>query len=160
MNTPKRKKMNANELRIGNWIEIKSAEHWIDKVIELPLIEYYSEKERSNCFKIRIGTKRIQVDEEKAFPIPLTVEIVEKCGFYPLEKKTATGFTRYANNYMELLVDEGENPFKNITAYYEVNLAHQSWLGHRPNLYLHQLQNLYFALTGSELKVNLFEPIN
>lgn len=68
-------------------------------------------------------------------PIPLTSEIFGKCGFENNELKITGNvgnvFLRLNNNTVSLWV-EGYYKFGNATS-------------------LHQLQNLYFALTGTEL---------
>ena len=82
-------------------------------------------------------------------PIPLTPEILEKwCGFNDGEIRISD------NTYLILDEDEGYNVFiKQFNA-----------IGSTPDIetvlmpkcikYLHQLQNLIYALTGEELKVN------
>ncbi len=102
----------ASELRIGNWIVFDG--------------------------KILRATSNIihSLDEEwfQAEPIPLTYEILEKCGFECLCSK-------WKNGHIELLV--------NLNGY-------DFFYGGFTKLeYLHQLQNLYFALTTEELEVNL-----
>lgn len=73
-------------------------------------------------------------------PIPLTEEILLKCGF-----KQDKGMMCYRN---EIDTD--------IKIVYET-LAKYYRLYPRTNkiLYVHQFQNLYFALTGEELTINL-----
>jgi hypothetical protein len=116
--------LQANELRIGNWIEavadmgnyqMKMTEHNFTSVARNP-----------NCVN----------------PIPLTPEILEKCGF------TKDG------DFMS--IDIGNNTIINC-------LGNGCWVDKIVNEceysvglggadYLHQLQNLYFALTGKELE--------
>lgn len=75
--------------------------------------------------------------------IPLTPEILEQCGF----KKSHQG-------YMELSRDEFNLAFDETGLDIAINgndIANT--LSHIK--YLHQLQNLYFALTGTELEINL-----
>lgn len=86
---------------------------------------------------------------DKLSPIPLTPEILEKCGF----KKNGT-FDKQFNNGNQIEIDLSDE-YKG-----------EVWLGGSDSCtngmgfvancqYLHQLQNLYFALTGEELTVNL-----
>jgi len=77
-------------------------------------------------------------------PIPLTPEILEKCGFY--KSKT------------EWIKRTEEDPF--IIEFFEFTKAFHYTGGEGVRLgiggkYLHQLQNLYFALTGDELTIKL-----
>lgn len=108
----------ANELRIGNWVESFSKQYRkidhldIRDVAEWRLIEPYR-------------------------PIPLTPEILEKCGFkwhggdhYELSD---CWIEDYKGGYRIVRPDFCKTIFKN----------------------LHQLQNLYFTLTGNELTINL-----
>lgn len=88
---------------------------------------------------------------EPAKPIPLTSELLEKCGF--VNKPT--------KNYpLSFEQDNGDR---------DLDWTFRIWWwrddicvepfgrdnGHIGIQYLHQLQNLYFALTGTELTVNL-----
>lgn len=75
------------------------------------------------------------VDWNNIQPIPLTPEILENFGFENWDKK------KYSNDVLCLTV--------NGDGY--LYLANQR---HVNIFYLHQLQNLYFALTGEELTYN------
>jgi hypothetical protein len=75
-------------------------------------------------------------------PIPLTPEVLEKCGF---EKDISSQFGGYLINICE---------------WEKIRIVHSKIIGWHYPLngyqkpivnYLHQLQNLYFALTGEEL---------
>jgi hypothetical protein len=93
--------------------------------------------------------------EEVAFPaiepIPLTPELLEKCGFVRSQDEDENSLT---------LVN-GRKTFKwvegNDDDYF---LIYQTDCGLDYNTafeleHLHQLQNLYYALTGEELEINL-----
>lgn len=114
--------MNANELRIGNYLQ-------------------------SSCI-IKIDAKFIYEYEKVGGnykPIPLSEEILLKCGAKVLRDKERW-VIEFGHNeglyfdihekYVELCFQRGEYPFFKID-------------------YLHQLQNLYFALTQTELTINL-----
>ena len=80
--------------------------------------------------------------------IPLTEELLTKIGTI-----TAVDSTTYAGDKGEystkLIVDLEEfNVFEDLNAFCNK-------LNWQPIKYLHQLQNLYFALTGEELVINL-----
>lgn len=122
----------ANELRIGNWVELK------------------------NSGFIRIDADNIgEIVNNPAIlnPIPLTPEILKKCGFYTKKDPTST-FTIYWNPRMEIFAFMDENPIDRINIYYR-DVGDIAFLGTRRKFHLHQLQNLYFALTGEELQVQL-----
>jgi len=80
---------------------------------------------------------------DKIEPIPLTPEIlVEKCGFVWEVYYQGYHFDKY-------IIREDNDGFRILSS---VNRTYQI----RGNIkYLHQLQNLYFALTGQELEVFL-----
>jgi|SRR6185312_7610041 len=124
----------ANELRIGNHIQ--------GGII--------------NSISYKIGVKGnssgkvFYIHESTLQPIPLTPEILEKC---PQFKKWNN-----ANTY------EIGTPAGNIQV-----TGNEVWIGGIDSCtsgmgyvfqidYLHKLQNLYFALTGKELEVNLNSP--
>ncbi len=144
----------AQELRIGNWVYfIDGAGNWV-----------YSKIYSVDAKMVAISEPFKNEDESTGqgfmllngvFPIPLTPEILDKYGFKKQTTKSVTGFTRYCSQRMMLLVDDSENPFSNITAYYERHLSIYECLGERRNLKLHELQNLNYALTGEELEIKL-----
>lgn len=70
--------------------------------------------------------------EGMAEGIPLTPEILEKCGF------VQTSAATFGNGIIGIYFGEGEY-----------------FYNHGKGKYLHQLQNLYFALTGEELNCPL-----
>lgn len=113
--------INANELRIGNWI-LNGNDHPIE-------VGYHEIKYAT----LHPGT------QNNYEPIPLTPEILEKCGF-----------GKQDNNSHQLDTDVGfclwgRNGEINVHAYEgdEIGEAVK---------HLHQLQNLYFALTGNEIE--------
>lgn len=78
-------------------------------------------------------------------PIPLTEEILLKCGF------EITRQTEHPNNIWTVYGEECKFELEHITSFY---LYDNKCFGTKVQ-YLHQLQNLYFALTNTELTVNL-----
>ncbi len=117
----------ANELRIGNLVET---------VIDKDSIGYIY-----GYTQVDSLIANFEVD---ANPIPLTHEILIKCGFdewstenYRLRKSlTKNGWSSKFNYYL---------PYFYLSTY----------TGSVTIKYLHQLQNLYFALTGEELNIQL-----
>lgn len=112
----------ANELRLGNWLIDKdgklfkvtsiddgSCDGWINGVSEFRILAHLN-------------------------PIPLTPEILEKCGFF-----TPNGYNESVKYKRNVMLD-----------------LHRGKILLRDNRLielttLHQLQNLHFALTGEEL---------
>jgi hypothetical protein len=120
--------MKTNELRIGNYLNGKQG-HVI-----------VSEIRTNNSVKIHDNTSRFYVGI-CLIPIKITTEWLLKLGF------------KY-NNYEELYQ---KNIF-DIDIIYDVYChfymnEYGDW--YRNIEYVHQLQNLYFALTGEELTVEL-----
>jgi hypothetical protein len=115
----------ANELRIGNLVMDDDDSHDVFNVEEITK----GKSETENMWFINGRWS------EDVLPIPLTHEILEKCGFEKEEDYYSyEGFKLWYNDYN----------------FYHMNsemLIHVD--------YLHQLQNLYFALNGEELAVNL-----
>ena len=130
--------MKANELRIGNKVEYKGE---IVDIISINGVVY-------SFGKIDIGIKTNDgfrgVDLKKLFPIHLTEDWLLKFGF------TKRSTSNNCNKWFK-----GENP---VTHDWLFSLV---WLvghptpfyqnGYHMIKYVHQLQNLYYALTGEEL---------
>lgn len=104
--------VDIRELRVGNWLMGKLGPQQVE-----PLDFKY------------------MVVLNSADPIPLTPEILEKCGFvkmmgilglYPIDISARMEVVIFGGNY------EGGHDIHHI-------------------IHLHQLQNLYYALTGTEL---------
>lgn len=109
--------MTTRELRIGNIVQ----------GMQVTVVKSLSEREINgwNCGSFS--------------GIPLTEEVLLKCGF---EK-----YDTYSNNGIELNFENNE--------YFLYDSGETRNISDNPVKYLHQLQNLYFALTGKELEVKL-----
>ena len=123
--------MRAEELRIGNWIEYNQ-----------PTKKVYTTVQEST----------FSVNVEKLFkPIPLTEEWLVRFGY----RKNSHGHYDMGFGLMRVIKHN-----KNLHVYSngfrtwsnEDILGGFSW-GKTRIGYVHQLQNLYFALTGEELKL-------
>jgi len=141
-----------NELRIGNWVLINN------QYIHMDLKMFHAVLMRFEGY----------VPE----PIPLTPEILEKCGF---EKKVFTE-THDAGYYTKGYTDSRVYYFRELGTgntslafcdgqYDKCSLIQLKTpvddgvykflhFAYHPK-YLHELQNLYFGLTGKELPINL-----
>lgn len=132
--------MKSNELRIGN---ILTVGRYDVKVIEIhPLGVQVCDLEETQ------DTWEPYVDRIK--PIPLTEEFLLKFGFENIDKGD-NDFITYTdsehNYYLQIDVRRKDgkylildNSFDDLRAFSMVDIE-----------YVHQLQNLYFALTGEEL---------
>ena len=118
--------LQANQLRIGNWIN------------------------NGGGFPIQVTAQRIADIENKlciVSPIPLTEEILLKAGFVKEVYYDASWLQKDFPVIGELCTSDKQHPLGNFL--FDMNT--DTLKIH----YLHQLQNLYFALTGEELNINL-----
>ena len=117
--------MKAQELRIGNWIETLSGmEQCVDVLCD------------------SVNTKSIEgINYGEINPIPLTEEWLVKFGF---EKR----------RYIHEGIIFGKDEFWDLEYYIAHDIYEISQLEIDNLKYVHQLQNLYFALTGNELEIN------
>ena len=131
----------VNELRIGNLLRDKVSKTEL-KVIELTekdIVTYVIDRSK---FPLKSGWG--------LEPIPLTSEILLKCGFELTDVKTHSDNRPLTKMFYKktLLVQHHDNGLWSfiIMGY---NIV-------RPEMsqFLHQLQNLYFALTNEELTFN------
>lgn len=128
----------ANELRIGSWVnhngkpmKVLSVESDIDNNA-LPVME-----NGRDFYRMSFDT------DGDLQPIPLTPEILEKCGF---ELKKSDNWTEYRLGIIGFDFNHSRLSGCHIGGeeYHYIEVS-----------YLHQLQNLYFAITGRELEVEL-----
>ncbi|WP_300701309.1 hypothetical protein [Bacteroides sp.] len=98
-------------------------------------------------------------------PLPLTNELLLKCGFEEIKDGKTYILPLYfhksndikSNNYLCFYCEKGKGVYALYTEYlkdvsFEVK---DPVLNNKPCTYLHQLQNLYFDITGEELGVKL-----
>lgn len=135
--------MKANELRIGNLVDLGNR---IAKVIEIGHL---------SCVVVDLEETQDTIEDYKRTkPISLTEEFLLKFGFEPINKHD-NAFITYAdwthNYFLQLDVRKADNKylildnsFDDLRAFSMVDIE-----------YVHQLQNLYFALTGEELTFKL-----
>jgi hypothetical protein len=119
--------MKATELRIGNLVNYCNSERVLDAELFLQLLKYTTPFE----------------------PIPLTEEWLLKFGFEKIKDFNVytnvwelKGFMVSLGEYINIHVDwadDGADNYHSIVVYEE--------------LYVHTLQNLYFALTSEELTI-------
>ena len=144
--------LKANELRIGNFI------FWNSKLSSPEISLFPFPIEVTSIFPDKIGyispgierrsepfeddilqTQTAHGPLEEFEPIPLTDDILEKCGF---EKNDANDqYRSYRKEPITIRILADNSIRANIG------------VGEFACQYLHQLQNLYFDLTGEELEV-------
>lgn len=118
--------MKIQELRIGNWFIGYNGKPFQWSLGHFGLLT--------------LKKNRLEIDDIIKSPIPLTEEILFKCGFYQ-----ENGVMSYVTqDYSDTKIT-----YETLAKYYRLYPY-----TYRID-YLHQLQNLYFALTGEELEVKL-----
>jgi hypothetical protein len=119
--------MKPSELRIGNYI-LGEVEDW--KVGRVTAINIMGNDDVS----LDIDAESYLITDIQ--PIPLTEEWLLKFGF--THENTIGGWSKWSNKKMKLL----DMKFYFESSEYFIRVE-----------YVHQLQNLYFALTGEELTI-------
>lgn len=132
--------MKVQELRVGNLINHKERGQITVRSLEADFPEFTEGEMAINGFP-----------ESELNPIPLTEEWLLKFGF-GFEKHPVYHFVSPDGRWYTYFVNRGYNPpgseefaFDKMTGGGEITLA---FIKH-----VHQLQNLYFALTGEELTI-------
>lgn len=116
--------MKAQELRIGNYVKVEN-DYEIITAIDI---------DKARCLlSNKIAKYGIEQKYEYINPITLTEKWLVKFGF---TKNSYMGFNWYEKNKVDVYINE-DGSFENY--------------GDAKVDYVHQLQNLYFALTGEEL---------
>jgi hypothetical protein len=130
----------ANELRIGNYIRSWGRrKQGAPAKITVPMLKTLS--------KIEPHMEYIAIQ-----PLELTQEILEKTGFSLADSKESLWLINIdpqAKTYLTINQVTGS-----AALYDDLGSLHYTTIPKKCK-YLHQLQNLYFALTGQELEVTL-----
>jgi hypothetical protein len=128
--------MKATELRLGNWVKIG---------------KIYTKIEGISTWDNLIQNSRFAERELNEFePIPLTKEILLKCEGYDKNY----GFEINETTYLDFTI-MGKWLYPCIIQEPEVSHLSTNCINLERIQHLHQLQNIFFALTGTELEINL-----
>jgi len=144
--------MKANELRIGNYISC-----WI-KSRENDFKDYQIEEIGKTCidnkYYVVIDDSFCVNSETGIVPIPLTEEWLIKFGFETEQKNKSLFIIKCDEYVMRVSVNTFSGNLENSYVWFVSVLTGYA---SRPVTifykYVHQLQNLYFALTGEELTI-------
>lgn len=123
--------MKANELRIGNLV-IQSLPFGSDEILTVSL---------SNISSVDVS--------DNWFPIPLTEEWLLKFGFENFDYGVHLELN--VDLVLRLIISNGEY-YPQLEKAPEFSSEEYQCIGLERLDYVHQLQNLYFTLTGNELK--------
>ena len=121
--------MKATELRLGNYVSVNRGDGFVTIVVDLDLLA------------------EIQKADWPFEPIAITGDWLMKLGFTICESKIIDNpdiFTIQISNHETLDYEDEEFFIAGVNSHRVVDL----WNSPK---YVHQLQNLYFALTGEEL---------
>jgi len=131
----------ANELRIGNLVNVPRPDQSPFRIDE---IEHLYETQGKVGQHVMKGCHPLTWYLENLSGVPLSEEILERCGFEWINDQTGCCFKR-ANVYMYF-------DYKDHSL--SANFGHIEQLDVSIK-YLHQLQNFIFALTGEDLTLKL-----
>jgi hypothetical protein len=130
----------ANELRIGNFVVYDENETDIN---------LWKEVKQISSTHVGTGYRKL-LSLDLLFPIRLTPEILEKAGF---EKNPHVGWGNISGVYS---IDKWWSVAKNEDGWlFGFDDIDEGFVTLTTINHLHQLQNLYFSLTGEELKINM-----
>ena len=119
--------IDPKQLRIGNCITFPIG-------LKGKICEVLAINEKQVLIKTDLD-RRAWLNLDYLEPIPLTQELLEKCGFEPFLNMLVKGGIGWTEGDSLIQICEGMGAVECTT--------------------LHQLQNLYFALTGEELNIKL-----
>jgi hypothetical protein len=119
------------ELRIGNWIRQSKRSVGVDSN------EFDCQVNEINAKGLNVGHGGVYLEWQFCEGIPFSEEVLVKCGFES---------NPYQDRYENKAIHIECNKLRGET---------ELWIDRMPHVkYLHQLQNLVFALTGEELIYN------
>jgi hypothetical protein len=133
----------ARDLIVGNIFNRKHGKGWTWTVIDEGIIR-------------SVFSESLEYALDDFEPIPLTPEILERCGFsqdgfyqYGIDASSSLSTSKrrlyFGGDYL-YLEEEDKNLNRDLITIWNKDLMKV--------FYLHQLQNLYFTLTGKELNYN------
>lgn len=123
-------KIKASELRIGN---IVMAHDFVSQEYKYHTITPSSIVAQSQCDIAKVPCFK---------PIELTEQVLLKCGFNWI-----------SDTWLSIPIDNGWNICYDVTGYIYLKYNDiECEISHFKFEYIHQLQNLYFALTGREIE--------
>jgi len=147
--------MKKEELRIGNKVDCFGIKE-VDSII----------RSTNGSFKLIVCEKKqsgvsifesVLIESIELKPIPLTEEILLKCGFERVTYNSEE--TGYGTEYVFIRGGYAGFRIEYCDDFSAAIMGNENDQGVTPNVdvlcYLHQLQNLYFALTNEELKIEL-----
>ena len=142
----------AHELMINNWVYHKSFPNELYKVRSVSADRIHPIELIEHCTDNTIYAVQCELDD--LLPIPLTPEILFACGFTTDENKVEYGIGLPIGEGADLFIEDEEHPSMSCG----IKSFPKNFNYFKDIKYLHQLQNLYHALTQSEIKYIRDEP--
>ncbi len=138
--------MKASELRIGNWIHSPIS----DPLMPRPIKGDF----KVEAWHIHAMFQFELVSDmwDNAIPIPISTGWLKKLGFLSVREEDNNGNLNYWNKEKDASVDVEPTISTNKIEHLFYYRVHEK-VRRKPLQYVHQLQNLYFALTGKELEI-------
>lgn len=135
--------IDAKELRIGNYILLRN------KLVMVGGIP--------NVYKLLIPGEQYAVEVEEFGPIPITEKLLLKCGFKYVGAEINGEIVQqfFLSDLKNICFGRNNNGIYLCTLYNNGYAEIDRLSIIKRVTYLHQLQNLYFDLTGKELEVTL-----
>lgn len=148
----------ANELRVGNWIKYAAISKDGQPFSGTSTAQALDEGQPPLFDRPSVITRPEQIrvagywlPPERIDGIPLTPEVLEKCGFKDrsgtMANRWSFGIDLFAAHEICWYIQDG------FIRYQSKGEGFSSQMGHI--IYVHQLQNLYFSFTSKELPVKL-----
>lgn len=142
------------DLRIGNYVNVPRKEQSPFRVDYFDNVKVYQDNGTYECTPIgEIPMHPLTWDLADIEGIPLTPEILEKCGFELYDKDFGT-MLQHKHLKCRYITEE-INGNKISIPFLRFDSTGRPPFTKTDVYYLHQLQNLYFAISGQELEVNL-----
>lgn len=142
--------MKAEELRIGNYVKIDEGIGKVAFIMDKNLCNEYANDDYNITVEMGDGTFR-EEEEGKVEGIPLTAEILLNCGFEKINHISGYIFYSFDRNYKR-----EKFAYMPLDVYLNPNYAKIANFTVRNNIeYVHQLQNLFYAINGKELNIQL-----
>jgi len=148
--------MKANELRIGNFVNHYS--EWSYRQPDNGPYENFDFQWEERDW-LGVGESCLELD--KIEPIPLTEDWILGFGFHKWGRDDLPRTLSYSIDWVKIFPPNSFSDFVGYGFMYYKPDPDKSTESARVKIeYVHQLQNLYFALTGHELTIQPNEQIN
>ena len=137
----------SSELRIGNKVK--------DRGGKILTIDYWEAPGKVAQNVVLEGMTMHPLTEMCLYlePIPLTTEILEKCGF--IQDGNGNYWKDLITHYLEIGIYGDECYYPIYAMLPEMSIEDEQRVHLNLIRYVHQLQNLFFILQGEELTINL-----